>query len=188
MSNGRLCKPLPASLALLLFACLAVFSGRIPLNDQEDPAFVLSAKEGVWVELAEGGGARGFRQFFDETAPLDVIKMTGNLPVNLETYSDPAWIRPLATGQTLIVEKNSREAMRLRRSWMSAANRITLGIPLHPDRMSLADWADLPGIGPKLATRIEQYRQKNGDFGSLEALRAVPGIGPKRISAWQRYF
>ncbi|MCP3177174.1 helix-hairpin-helix domain-containing protein [Desulfuromonas sp. KJ2020] len=54
--------------------------------------------------------------------------------------------------------------------------------------MSLADWTVLPGVGPKLAERIEKDRQKNGDFGSLEALQRVKGIGPKRINSWKFFF
>lgn len=35
------------------------------------------------------------------------------------------------------------------------------------------------GIGPSLAGRIVAYRNEHGPFGSREALRRVPGLGPK---------
>jgi uncharacterized protein len=35
------------------------------------------------------------------------------------------------------------------------------------------------GIGPKLAEKIVEYRDQNGPFPSRQAIRKVPGLGPK---------
>jgi competence protein ComEA len=39
--------------------------------------------------------------------------------------------------------------------------------------------AGLPGIGPKTADLIVQYRQKNGNFKKVEEIMNVRGIGEK---------
>jgi competence protein ComEA len=39
--------------------------------------------------------------------------------------------------------------------------------------------ATLPGIGPKAAELIVQYRQKNGNFRKVEEIMNVRGIGEK---------
>jgi competence protein ComEA len=41
-----------------------------------------------------------------------------------------------------------------------------------------ADLDALPGIGPVLAQRIVEHRERNGPFRSVEQLDDVPGIGP----------
>jgi len=42
-----------------------------------------------------------------------------------------------------------------------------------------ADLESLPGIGPKAAQRILEYRQKSGGFKKVEDLMNVKGIGEK---------
>jgi competence protein ComEA len=44
-----------------------------------------------------------------------------------------------------------------------------------------ADLEKLPGIGPKTAERIVEYRQKNGPFKKIEELMNVRGVGEKNF-------
>ena len=44
---------------------------------------------------------------------------------------------------------------------------------------SQAELEALPGIGPKTAERILEYRQKSGGFKKIEDLMNVKGIGEK---------
>jgi competence protein ComEA len=41
----------------------------------------------------------------------------------------------------------------------------------------------LPGVGPSLAKRIVDFREKKGGFKRIEELLAVPGISEKK---WQQ--
>ncbi|TMQ28982.1 MAG: helix-hairpin-helix domain-containing protein [Nitrospirae bacterium] len=49
------------------------------------------------------------------------------------------------------------------------------------NRATEQDIDALPGIGPRLAERIMEYRQSVGAFHSLDELRAVKGIGKKKF-------
>lgn len=45
----------------------------------------------------------------------------------------------------------------------------------------------LPGIGPKMATRIIEYRKQHGAFASVEQVMEVSGIGPKKFEKMRPY-
>lgn len=46
---------------------------------------------------------------------------------------------------------------------------------------SQSELESLPGIGPSLAKKILDFRQKNGPFKSAQDLMAVQGIGEKKF-------
>jgi competence protein ComEA len=46
---------------------------------------------------------------------------------------------------------------------------------------SASEFEALPGIGPKMANRIVEYRQKNGPFKKVEELMNVRGLGEKNF-------
>jgi competence protein ComEA len=51
--------------------------------------------------------------------------------------------------------------------------------PLNLNSATEAQLEALPGIGPAMATRIVEYRKKNGPFKKAEDLMNVKGIGEK---------
>lgn len=55
-------------------------------------------------------------------------------------------------------------------------------MPLDLNRASAKDLENLPTIGPSLAGKIIEYRQKVGRFSRVEELLKVPGIGAKKLS------
>ncbi len=59
-----------------------------------------------------------------------------------------------------------------------AATAVSTG-PVNLNSASAAQIALLPGIGPKTADLVVQYRQKNGPFKKIEEIMNVRGIGEK---------
>jgi len=52
---------------------------------------------------------------------------------------------------------------------------------------SIAQLQLLPGIGPKMAERIIEYRKTNGKFRAIEQVMEVKGIGPKKFEKMKAF-
>lgn len=59
--------------------------------------------------------------------------------------------------------------------------------PVDVNRADATQLAKLPGVGPGLAQRIVEERERRGRFDSPEALRYVLGMGPKKLAAIRRF-
>ncbi|HKL48233.1 MAG TPA: helix-hairpin-helix domain-containing protein [Desulfuromonadales bacterium] len=175
-------------LIVLVFTAILVWhAGRAAFPEGNPPAFVVEDSPGIFVWLGKGFGSQGIRQFDDGVSLGDVIELTDVLPpISFREGLSSQW--PVLSGQSYHVEQGEEGSEIVQDGFFSAARQMALGIPLHPDRMKYHDWLELKGIGPVIAERIESFRQKNGDFGGLEHLRRVKGIGPKRIERWQKFF
>lgn len=51
--------------------------------------------------------------------------------------------------------------------------------PVNLNTATAEQLATIPGVGPKMAERIIDYRQKNGGFKKIEDLMNVSGVGEK---------
>lgn len=174
-------------LVLILLAAYAVTCSRAVFHDGRPPAFFVETRPGIGVFLGEAFPNPGLHQFYDGTSLKDVIEMTG-FKVAPALEEDPRISLPLCDGEFIDIHTDDFQVIDFRREWLSAAERMSLGIPLHPDRMSEDDWRALSGIGSRLAQSIEEDRQLNGDFGSLDALQRVKGIGSRRLEGWRKFF
>ena len=77
-----------------------------------------------------------------------------------------------ATGTT--AEQNASAPVKA-----APAAKATPASPVNLNTATQAQLETVPGIGAKVAQRILEYRQKNGNFKKLEDLMNVKGIGEK---------
>ena len=84
------------------------------------------------------------------------------------------------SGRVTTVSPTPAASLADQRSTAAAPKRDHQGL-LDLNRATDRDFDALPGVGPKLAERIMEYRQSVGAFHSPEELRAVKGIGKKKF-------
>ena len=69
-----------------------------------------------------------------------------------------------------------------RQEW-TGGERLALGLPLDVNRASARELSLLPGLGPKLASRVVAERHRRKAFQEVDELLAVRGIGPVGLAA-----
>jgi len=63
-----------------------------------------------------------------------------------------------------------------------AAGKPTPAGKVNINTATVEQLTTLPGVGPKLAARIVEYRQKSGSFRTTQDLLNVKGIGEKNFA------
>jgi len=171
-----------AALSLPLFSI-----GHGPSRKDGPVAFLPYTSTGVTVRLAGNVKSRGMYAFGKDVTIADVINMT--VPVTPAEMPEKTLLDvQLKQGDVVEISSGTLQLLDIHVKTMKARERMLLGIPLHPDRMERDDWQCLPGVGPKLAQRILNDRQINGDFYTVEAVRRVSGIGEKKFNMLRKYF
>lgn len=59
--------------------------------------------------------------------------------------------------------------------------------PLDLNRASADEISRLPGVGPSLARRIVEERDRRGRFETSDNLRVILGMGPKKLAALREH-
>jgi competence protein ComEA len=118
-----------------------------------------------------------------DDVPLLGVPAANNPPPRAPVWT-PAALWTLAVVSALALGLAAWRGYGLTR-WSTRPPPIEKGVvPLSPfdlNRASATDLENIPGLGPTLAARIVEERQRQGGFRSLDDLRKVKGIGPATL-------
>jgi len=119
----------------------------------------------------------------------DAVQKAGGISAKADTLSVNL-AEKIQDGQQIIVyEKgmadsgatSTRASGSSARSSAAAGTKATSQGPISLNHGTAAELMNLPGIGEKTAEKIIAYRKAQGGFKSLEELKNVSGIGPKKF-------
>jgi len=129
----------------------------------------------------------GIYKFSDGEFLMTVTKMTVSGIVSERDINDLTH-QKIPNGSVIHISRDTQNYVQISLHPMKIYDSVLLGVPLHPDRLTAADWEYLPEIGPALAREIIKDRHKNGAFRSIESVQRVPGVGDKKICGLIKYF
>ena len=66
-------------------------------------------------------------------------------------------------------------------------NKNNLDQVININKATQIEFETLPGIGPSLASKIIEYRNKNGNFKSISDIKKVEGIGDSKYNNIKEY-
>jgi competence protein ComEA len=151
-------------------------------------AFLSSSPSHGFVQLSGAVRHPGIFPVSANTLTSDVINMAVPLRPLARLRLGDAGQAPAVSGTHIHLAIDAGGTGHLSRTPMPAVTRMSLLIPLDINSMTVADFEALPGIGPAMARRMVEYRQKNGGHMTVEDLPSVEGIGEKRYEQLRPLF
>lgn len=178
---------------IVILICAALLFVPVILKNrrsQEIPAptvFRVLSSGRVLVKVSGDVKHPGIYELSANPLASGVIKMALTVRPMKQPVNGPS-ARPLSNGSAVTLATEPDGTFLLTTGQMTVAERLVLGIPLDISTMSEADFERLPGVGPALAKRITEYRQKNGGILRVGDLQNVDGIGNIKYRTILGYF
>jgi competence protein ComEA len=139
----------------------------------------------ITIELSGEINRPGLISYSQPTMIQQVVQDAGGFLIN-QILSSKVGARILDRDAALTVMSKDHGILILEDP-LSAKALWVLGRPIPLNRATSEDLDRLPGIGPGLAQRIVEYRERRGGFSSLDELIKVNGIKEKTFEKIKGY-
>jgi len=142
--------------------------------------------ESIFLEATGMIPEPGVYEFHGKTATAgDLFLRAKGRPADLD--GDPEWKERVLSPGTRARFSGTPAKPEVRLESMSAFHLMTLGMAVPLNRVSPEDLTALPGVGPRLARAIAEYRRSAGGIHEADNLLKVRGIGPGTLDRLRPY-
>ncbi|GBU25834.1 competence protein ComEA [Fibrobacteria bacterium R8-3-H12] len=122
--------------------------------------------------------------FFSKISPLESVF----LPVNEEAVLDSVALdAAIDTIDSVAAASNDEISEFDKHKREKKPKKKAPAFPLPINTASNEDLCFIKGVGPSLAQKIIDYREKNGNFRTAKDLEKVPGIGAKKRQSMEEF-
>jgi comEA protein len=138
-------------------------------------------------------GMAGYLLWPQPQAVMHLRPLAGQSIITNTAVDSPAFSLENTAASALSVDESAAEARKTespthrRRASGHAHKKPEKPTITNLNAASAAKLQLLPGIGPKMALRIIEYRKEHGAFATVEQVIEVKGIGPRKFEKLKPY-
>ncbi len=167
---------------LCIILCILViafpFSLIILYNRLSETAVTYNTIPAVLYELRGDVTKQGFYFFPQQQSLVELVKAAGGLKRG--KFNQSATFPTVSSSKKIVFSADASNFAHWEIRELDAAARVNFFMPIQVNTASAGDLTLIPGIGPRIAESIVDYREQHNGIRSLEDLSAIPGIGEKK--------
>lgn len=160
---------------VLTFSLLIVLRGNTQINAAPQIIPMTISEPEIFVDVTGAVNKPGVYSLAGRSRVIDAIKAAGDSAPGAD-LSTINLARVLNDGEQIYVDSTTSNI-----SGQGVSKKVASG-PININRATLRQLDGLDGIGPVIATRIIEYRKKNGSFLTIDDLQKVSGIGAAKFA------
>ena len=149
--------------------------------------------EGEWLTLPSGGqgvvlemdgeiAPRGVLRVESGTTVRELLEKAGGVHEKL-SFPEEILAQKIERSSRISIATEGEGKGRVLIEPLAPARMKVLSVPIPLNTATAEELEILPGIGPKTARAIVEFREQKGKFSSPDDLLQVSGIGPRKLSA-----
>lgn len=146
------------------------------------PSPELSSSQTVWVEVGGAVRNRGIYSLEKGKNALDALEKAGGTSGSFPLPAEFPVFKIEKNGFLEVGGDGENKGQAVFRPLEPPKMKV-LSIPININTAKAEELDLLPGVGPKMAEAILDYREAHGKFSTLEDLQKVKGFGPRRFLA-----